>query len=149
MFDLNLPRYEFKIRTLNGKQQIFDELRKRFVALTPEEWVRQHFSRFLINSKGYPAGRMIQEASVIVNGQKKRCDSVIYNNLMNPIVLIEYKAPDVRITQQVFDQIAAYNFTLRVDYLIVSNGLVHYCCKMDYDTKTMNYLNDIPSYSAL
>jgi hypothetical protein len=149
MFDLNLPRYDFNIRSKEGKQQIFDALRKRFVALTPEEWVRQHFSRFLLEEKGFPGGRMIQEAVVVVNGQRKRCDTVVYDSSTRPLVLIEYKAPDVPITQHVFDQIASYNFALNVNYLIVSNGISHYCCKMNYDTHSMLYLKDIPSYSEL
>lgn len=149
MFDLNLPRYDFNIRSNEGKKQIFDALRKRFVALTPEEWVRQHFTRFLLEEKGFPGGRMIQEACVLVNGLKKRCDTLVYDSNAKPLVLIEYKAPDVAITQQVFDQIAAYNFALNVEYLIVSNGISHYCCKIVYDTHSMIYLDDIPSYLEL
>jgi hypothetical protein len=149
MFDLNLPQYDFNIRFNEGKKQIFDVLRKRFVALTPEEWVRQNFTRFLLEEKGFPGGRMIQEAFLVVNGQKKRCDTLVCDSDAKPLVLIEYKAPEVAITQHVFDQIAAYNFALNVTYLIVSNGITHYCCKIMYNNQTMIYLNDIPFYSEL
>jgi hypothetical protein len=149
MFDLNLPSFEHKIRTINGKQQIFDSLRKKYVVLSPEEWVRQHFTHFLIRQKNYPAGRIVQEVSILVNGQKKRCDSVVYDRSPKPLVIIEYKAPDVPITQSVFDQISTYNFALHVNYLIVSNGMLHYCCRMDYEQHAVVYLTDIPEYSEL
>jgi hypothetical protein len=149
MFDLNLPAYDYKIRSHNGKNEIFDPLRRRFVALTPEEWVRQHFTNFLLTDKGFPAGRMVQEAFLPYNDRKKRCDTVVYDASLQPLVLIEYKAPTVEITQKVFDQISAYNVALHVNYLIVSNGLVHYCCQMDYASQQFVFLNDIPSYGEL
>jgi len=149
MFDLNLPAYDYKIRSVNGKNEIFDFLRHKFVALTPEEWVRQHFTHYLINEKAYPAGRTVQEAFVLYNGRKKRCDTVIYNDTLQPLVIVEYKAPNVDITQKVFDQISAYNFALHVNYLIVSNGMKHFCCRMDYENHRVEFLPDIPDYNQL
>jgi len=149
MFDLNLPAYDHKIRSVNGKNEIFDFLRQKFVALTPEEWVRQHFTHFLIAEKGFPAGRMVLEAFVPYNGRKKRCDTVVYDATLKPLVLVEYKAPSVEITQKVFEQSSAYNFALHVNYLIVSNGLKHYCCRMDYENHQVVFLPDIPSYHQL
>ncbi|HET9570094.1 MAG TPA: type I restriction enzyme HsdR N-terminal domain-containing protein [Bacteroidales bacterium] len=149
MFELNLPAYDHKIRTVNGKNEIFDFLRHKFVALTPEEWVRQHFAHYLIEEKGYPAGRTVLEASIPYNGRKKRCDAVIYDASLQPLVLVELKAPDVAITQKVFDQIAAYNFALHVNYLIVSNGMNHFCCKMDYEKHRVVFIPNIPTYAEL
>jgi len=149
MFDLNLPAYDHKIRSVKGKNEIFDFLRQKFVALTPEEWVRQHFTHFLITEKGFPAGRMVLEASVPYHGKKKRCDTVVYSASLQPLVLVEYKAPDVDITQKVFDQIVAYNFALHVNYLIVSNGIKHFCCQMDYEKHQVVFLPDIPTYHQL
>jgi len=149
MFDLNLPAYDYKIRSVNGKNEIYDFLRHKFVALTPEEWVRQHFTHFLINEKHYPAGRTVLEASISYNGRKKRCDAVVYSDSLQPLVIIEYKASDVEITQKVFDQISAYNFALRVNYMIVSNGMNHFCCRMDYENHQVIFMPDIPDYDQL
>jgi len=149
MFDLNLPAYDYKIRSVNGKNEIFDFLRQKYVALTPEEWVRQHFTHFLIHEKGFPAGRMVLEAFVPYNGRKKRCDTVVYDAHLQPMVIVEYKAPNVEITQKVFDQISAYNFALHVNYLIVSNGLRHFCCRMDYEKHQVVFLQDIPHFNEL
>lgn len=149
MFDLNLPAYDYKIRSANGKKEIYDVLRHKFVALTPEEWVRQHFTNFLIKEKGFPAGRMVLEAYIPYNGRKKRCDTVVYDEFLKPLVIVEYKAPQVEITQKVFDQITAYNFALHVNYLIVSNGLKHFCCRMDYEKHHVVFLQDIPNFDQL
>ena len=130
MLSLNLPKYETKICERDGKLQIFDPLRKCHVALTPEEWVRQHFVNFLIESRGFPAALMANEVAITVNGMKRRCDTVVYDRQLQPRVIVEYKAPTVKITKEVFAQISRYNLTLKVDYLIVSNGLQHYCCRM-------------------
>ena len=149
MLQLNLPQYSFRIKKQNEKLVIFDSQRKRYVSLTPEEWVRQHFTHFLINEKHYPAGRTVLEAFVPYNGRKKRCDAVVYSDSLQPLVILEYKAPDVEITQKVFDQISAYNFALHVNYLIVSNGMRHFCCKMDYENHKVLFLPDIPDYNQL
>ena len=149
MLALNLPRYEIKLRENEGKQQILDPLRKSFVALTPEEWVRQHFVNFLLNHKAYPAALMSNEVAITLNGMKRRCDTVIYDKALRPRAIIEYKAPTVKITKEVFAQISRYNLTLRVDYLIISNGLQHYCCKMNYEKQNFTFLQEIPSYDTI
>lgn len=149
MLDLNLPPFDINVKKTDGKLSVFDRLRRKFVALTPEEWVRQHFVNYLIAEKGYPQALMANEIQINLNNQKKRCDSVVYNRELSPLVIVEYKSPDVNITQAVFDQIIRYNIVLRVDYLIVTNGLSHYCCRMDYQTQTFDYLPDIPLYNEL
>ena len=147
MKPLNLPSYPFRISTKNGKTCIFDPLRRKNVALTPEEWVRQHFVRFLISERLYPSELIANEVSINLNNTFKRCDTVVYDHFLKPLVIVEYKAPEVTVSKDVFDQITRYNFALRVPYLIVSNGLTHYCCKVDYETMTCHFLSDIPFYS--
>ena len=149
MLSLNLPKIEVKITSNNGKYAIFDVLRRRYVALTPEEWVRQHFVHYLIHHKGYPQSLMANEVQVALNGTKKRCDTVLYQRDLSARMIIEYKAPDVEITQAVFDQITRYNIVLKVEYLIVSNGINHYCCRIDYSTLKYTFLPDIPAYDEL
>ena len=147
---LNLPEYQFNIKkNEKGAWTIFDQLRRRFVTITPEEWVRQHFVRFLIQEKGFPMGRMANEVSLVQNGIQRRCDSLVADEHGLPQVIIEYKAPQIAITQLTFDQIVRYNMVLRAKYLIVSNGLTHYCCKIDYQNDTYGFLADIPDYSQL
>ncbi|MBR3977612.1 MAG: type I restriction enzyme HsdR N-terminal domain-containing protein [Bacteroidaceae bacterium] len=149
MLSLNLPQYETKISEQDGKRVIFDILRKNYVALTPEEWVRQHFVHYLVNCKSFPAALMANEVQITLNGMKRRCDTVVYDNSLNPIAIIEYKAPSVKITKEVFAQIARYNLTLKVRYLIVSNGLQHYCCRMNNESNSYEFLAEIPQYSAI
>lgn len=149
MFELNLPHYETKIADNDGKRTIFDNLRRCYVALTPEEWVRQHFVHFLLEHCNYPATLMGNEVGLTLNGTKKRCDTVVYDRNLKPRIIIEYKAPNVRINKEVFAQIARYNLVLKVDYLIVSNGIQHYCCKMDYTNNSFEFINSIPEYSSL
>ncbi len=149
MFSLNLPTFDAKIAARNGKNVIFDMIRRRYVALTPEEWVRQHFVHFLVEHKGYPPALLANEIQVKLNGTKKRCDTVLFRRDLTAQMIVEYKAPDVEITQQVFDQITRYNMVLKVDYLIVSNGLQHYCCRIDYAQGTYHFLQDIPQYGDL
>ena len=147
--EINLPPYEIKLREKNGQRQIFDFLRRRYVSLTPEEWVRQHFVHFLIEKKGYPKGLLANEVELRVGDKKLRCDSLLYNKEFQPQMIIEYKAPHIEITQRVFDQITVYNFLLHVDYLIVSNGIQHYCCRMDYKKNSWEFLREIPNYSLI
>lgn len=146
---LNLPPFDAKIDTKEGKHFILDVIRRRYVALTPEEWVRQHFVHYLITYKGFPRTLMANEVQLCLNGTKKRCDTVLYKRDLTAQMIVEYKAPDVKITQAVFDQIGRYNLVLHVDYLVVSNGLCHYCCQMDYEHNTYRFLPDIPAYQAL
>lgn len=149
MLSLNLPAFDTKIATREGKNTIFDIIRKRYVALTPEEWVRQHFVNYLIVHKGFPAALLANEVNLILNGTKKRCDTVLYRRDLSARAIVEYKAPHIEITQEVFDQITRYNMVLKVDYLIVSNGLQHYCCLIDYEKQSYSFLEEIPNYSAL
>jgi hypothetical protein len=149
MFRLNLPTYEIKIAQQGNKQVIFDFLRRKYVALTPEEWVRQHFVHYLVEHKGYPAGLMGNEIELSVGEKRLRCDTVLYNKVAAPQMIIEYKAPHIKIQQKTFNQISAYNLLLKVDYLIVSNGMQHICCKMDYANQKYYFLEDIPDYQNL
>ena len=149
MLPLNLPSYPAKIQKRNGKNVIFDSLRQKYVALTPEEWVRQHFVHLLTDLKGYPKGLLANEVQLDLNSTKKRCDTVLFNKELNARMIVEYKAPSVEITQAVFDQITRYNMVLKVEYLIVSNGLHHYCCRIDYQTMKYTFLPDIPAYEEL
>lgn len=149
MYELNLPKYGIKIANENGHLTIFDVLRRKYVALTPEEWVRQHFVHYLIGHKGYPQTLMANEIQLAIGNKKLRCDSVLYDRSLKPRMIIEYKAPTVNITQKVFDQITIYNMLLHVDYLVVSNGIKHYCCQMDYDNQKYLFLEDIPDYQEI
>ncbi len=149
MLSLNLPVFDAKITVRDGKSFIFDVIRKKYVALTPEEWVRQHFVHFLLEHKGYPATLLANEVMVHLNGTRKRCDTVLYQRDLSARLIVEYKAPHIEITQAVFDQITRYNMVLKVDYLIVSNGMQHYCCRMDYEKQAYTFLPDIPDYAIL
>ena len=149
MLSLNLPPFDVKMQQRNGKNFIFDPLRRKYISLTPEEWVRQHFIHFLTNYKGYPKGLLANEIQLNLNGTKKRCDTVLFNKDLSARMIIEYKAPNIEITQAVFDQVTRYNMVLKVEYLIVSNGIHHYCCHIDYSTMQYTFLPDIPTYSEL
>ena len=149
MTKLNLPAFDFKLKEKEGKQYIYDSIRRKYVVLTPEEWVRQNFVHFLINEKKFLQGLMGNEVSLIQNGIKRRCDTLVSDNHGNPLVIVEYKAPGIDITQKVFDQIVRYNYVLRAKYLIVSNGLCHYCCKINYDESNYSFLKEIPLYCDL
>ncbi|CEA15794.1 hypothetical protein ING2E5B_1041 [Fermentimonas caenicola] len=149
MYSLNLPTYEAKIRKNSNGLEIFDPLRRKYIALTPEEWVRQHFVNYLINYKNYPASLMANEAGIKLNSLTRRCDTVVYNNQLVPLMIIEYKESKVQITQNVFDQVVRYNTVLKVPYIVVSNGISHYCCRMNYEDQSFEYLTDIPEYQSL
>jgi hypothetical protein len=146
MQPLNLPSYNIKVTGKDGKQYIYDPSRRKNFTLTPEEWVRQHFVNYLIISKSYPPDRIANEVIIHVNGIYKRCDTVVYNDYMAPLLIIEYKAPEVAVTEEIFAQISRYNSALKVPYLIVSNGLVHYCCHVDYVNMKNTFLKEIPTY---
>lgn len=149
MLKLNLPTFDYKINRTRDGLQIYDRLRRKYVALTPEEWVRQHFVEFIITHKGFPQSLIANEIGITLNNTRRRCDTVVYDNTATPLVIIEYKAPSVEITQATFDQIVRYNMVLQAKYLIVSNGLNHYCCSIDYTNQTYQFLKEIPSYSEL
>lgn len=147
--NLNLPDYDFRLRRDNEGVKIFDRLRRKFVMLTPEEWVRQHFIEFLISEKGYPASLMANEVGITLNGTRRRCDSVMFDRNGRVVLIIEYKAPGVKLSQLTFDQIVRYNMVLHADLLMVSNGLNHYCCRIDYDSATYSFLKELPDYKDL
>lgn len=149
MLALNLPKTELKVISKDGKQQVFDVLRRRFVVLTPEEWVRQQFVHFLIRHKGYPAECIGNEVSITLGATKKRCDTVIYGNHAEPLMVIEYKSPNVEITQKVFEQICRYNIKMKVEWLVVSNGLQHYCTRIDYENGSYQFVEDIPAFTSI
>lgn len=150
MQQLNLPPFNIKVAEREGQTTIYDFLRHRYLRLTPEEWVRQHFTHFLVEHKGYPTALLANEVTIDVNGVARRCDSVLYKATGGmPRMIIEYKAPHIHITQSVFQQIYSYNSVLRADYLIVSNGINHYCCHVDYDNMRVDFLKDIPNYIEL
>lgn len=149
MGQLNFPEYAFKIKVINGKKHIFDRLRKKYVALQPEELVRQHMIEYLIEEKTYPQNLIGNEIPLKYNDLSKRCDSVVYDAYGKPIMIIEYKAPTIEINQKTFDQIALYNSQLRVKYLLISNGLQHFCCKVDLETRACEFLKEIPRYKEL
>ena len=140
MLALNLPAFEVKMKDEGAKKLIFDVIRRKYVALTPEEWVRQHFVHYLIEQLGYPQELLANEVEVSLNGTSKRCDTVLYDRDLQARMIVEYKAADVNISQKVFNQIMRYNMVLRVQYLIVSNGLEHYCCKLDYSNNILSNL---------
>ncbi|GGJ87080.1 MULTISPECIES: type I restriction enzyme HsdR N-terminal domain-containing protein [Parabacteroides] len=149
MLSLNLPTFAAKVKEKDGKHIIFDPVRRKFVALTPEEWVRQHFVNYLITDKGYPKELLANEVPLKLNGTSKRCDTVAYNRFLTPLMIVEYKAPHIEITSSVFDQIVRYNMVLHVRYLAVSNGISHFCCKIDYENLTYSFLEGIPEYNVL
>lgn len=149
MYQLNLPPFNVKVKKIDDKLMVFDGLRRKYVSLTPEEWVRQHFVNYLITEKKFPPNLIANEMQINLNGLMKRCDTVVYNSHLTPLVIVEYKAPEVKISQQVFEQVVRYNIVLRVRYLIVSNGINHYCCLMDYENQTFSYLKFIPNFTEL
>lgn len=149
MLALNLPTFELKMKDDGSKKSIFDVIRRKYVTLTPEEWVRQHFVHYLMEQLGYPQELLANEVEVSLNGMSRRCDTVLYNRDLKARMIVEYKASNIPITQNVFNQIMRYNMVLHVDYLVVSNGIDHYCCKMDYSTNSYTFLTEIPKYEAL
>lgn len=149
MEKLNLPQYPIKIKEEEGEYFIFDAIRKKYLVLTPEEWVRQNFIQFLIQEKGFPASLIAIEKGLKLNELQKRADAVVCDNKGLPIVLIEFKAPSVKITQDTFEQIGRYNSIFRVPYLIVSNGLEHFCAKIDFKQNSFEFLKGVPNYKEL
>lgn len=147
MEKLNLPEYTFRTRNGEGKQMIFDSIRKKFVALTPEEWVRQNFIQFLKQEKKYPESLMAVEKQIIVNGNQRRFDLVVYRRNGQPHLIAEFKAPNVKITQETFDQVVRYNMALRVERVVVSNGMQHFVCKINYANNSYAFLREIPDFS--
>lgn len=148
MQQLNFPVYNFRFKNSENKVSIFDEIRKKFIILTPEEWVRQHVVRFLLEEKKYPKSLINIEKILTVNGLRKRYDVVVYNPDGSIFILIECKAPEIKTAQATFDQIARYNMTMKAEFLMVTNGLNHYFCQIDFENEKYVFLNDLPNYKT-
>ena len=146
MQQLNLPEYPLKIKNENGKTLVFDAIRKKFVVLTPEEWVRQHFIQFLIREKNYPPALMAVEKQLTVNSLPQRFDLLSYNRKGEPFLIAEFKAPSVNISQETFDQAVRYNTALKVKYVVISNGMQHFACEIAYETNSFTFLKEIPEF---
>lgn len=149
MQKLNFHSYAFRFKNSENKVSIFDEIRKKFIILTPEEWVRQHVVRFLLEEKKYPKSLINVEKVLMVNGLRKRYDVVVFNPNGTIFILIECKAPEVKISQAVFDQIARYNMTMEAEFLMVTNGLNHYFCIMDFENEKYEFLRELPDYENI
>lgn len=149
MYTLNLPEYIPKLKRTDGSIEIFDTLRSRYVALTPEEWVRQHFVNFLTTQYGYKSALMANEMCLHVGSKTVRADTVVLSKSLIPKMIIEYKAPTVAITEKTFHQALAYNSLLHVDYLVMSNGLTHIYCRIDYQTNKFQFLSEPPTWDVL
>ena len=147
MIRLNLPRYSFRIKSKENKLYIFDRNRKKEVLLTDEEWVRQHFVEYLVTDKNYPRSRVAVEKKCQVGQMTKRTDIVVFDREGKADIIVECKAPGIRINQDTFDQIARYNLQLKANYLIVTNGLEHFFCQMDHEAQEYKFLKDIPSFN--
>ena len=147
MQNLNFPNYSFRFKNSENKVSIFDEIRKKFILLTPEEWVRQHVVQFLLQDKKYPKSYINVEKLIKINDLSKRYDGVVFEPNGEIFLLIECKAPEVPISQQTFDQIARYNLVLKAKYLMVTNGLNHYFCQMDFENEKYVFLKELPEYS--
>lgn len=146
---MKLPAFDIKMRKQpSGRLEVYDRLRERYVALTPEEWVRQHFVNMLIEHLGYPASLMANEVGITHNSVKRRCDTVVYDRCARPVCIVEYKAVTVSITPKVFDQIVRYNMVMGVKWLMVSNGEKSYCCEVEPDG-TYRFVKGIPSYGVI
>lgn len=143
---LNFPKFSFRFKNSENKVSIFDVIRKKFIILQPEEWVRQHCVHYLMEEKGYPKSLINVEKELTINNLRKRYDIVVFNTDGNIHLVVECKAPQIPINQDTFDQIARYNLALNATYLMVTNGLNHYYCQMDFKNETYLFLNDIPNY---
>ena len=148
MQELNFPKFRFRLKNSENKTLIFDGIRKKFVVLQPEEWVRQHCIKYLVHEKHYPVSHINVEKTLIINGLKKRYDIVVFNTDGSIRLIVECKSPKITITQATFDQIARYNLALDADYLMITNGINHYYCSMDHKAEAYNFLKEIPEYGS-
>lgn len=146
MQKLNFPTYSFRLKNSENKVAIFDDIRKKFVILQPEEWVRQHCVKYLIEEKKYPRSLINVEKELRINDMRKRYDIVVFNPDGSIHLIVECKSSKININQDTFDQIARYNLALNATYLMVTNGINHYYCSMDFEKKRYEFLRDIPNY---
>lgn len=148
---MNLPHYNIRTRASVNQayQEVWDTQRQKWVKLTPEEWVRQHFVNYLVNYRGFPAGRVGNEVAIRVGQMEKRCDTVVFGNEGEPRMIVEYKAESVELTQKVFSQISRYNLALQVDWLVISNGQSHYCFHLNREKMQWEARQQIPTYQEI
>lgn len=146
---LNLPTYSFTIKSEDGRSMIFDPVRRKYVVLTPEEWVRQNFLMYLVREKGFPASLIAVEKEFSFNRMKKRSDILAHNRQGEPVFLVECKAPSVQVSREVFDQIGLYNLSFRVPWLVVTNGMKHYCCRYNRETASYEFTDRIPAWDEI
>jgi hypothetical protein len=146
---LNLPEYDLRIKQDNSNILIYDEFRSKYVVLTPEEWVRQNFIHYLVKELSYPKSRIAIEYFLNDGEKNRRCDAVIFDKTLKAQAIVECKKPDINISQSTFNQIGRYNILLKVKYLIISNGLAHYFCKINHKNQTFKFYESIPDYSLL
>lgn len=149
MQTLNLPAYDFRIQQQGGKDMIYDAIRQKYVRLTPEEWVRQHFVQYLVQEQGVPRSLVAIEMGFTYQGMARRADIVVYDRRGKPLLMVECKASTVEVEQAVFDQVARYNLVVQAPYLVVTNGLVHYCAKLDLAEHSYTFLESLPQYDDL
>ena len=149
MQQLNFPVYNFRFKNSENKVSIFDEIRKKFILLTPEEWVRQHVIQFLLAEKKYPKSLINVEKALNVNGLRKRYDVVVFNPNGSIFILVECKSPEIKTAQATFDQIARYNMSLKAQFLMVTNGHNHYFCQMDFENEKYEFLKELPNYQLI
>ncbi len=149
MQNLNLPHYNFNIKETGNKRAIFDPFRKKFVALTPEEWVRQNFLQYMVQTLGFPQGLISVEKKLVINNMQRRYDILAYNNYAQPVLIVECKSPMVKLTQATFNQVAAYNMNINVNYLIITNGIQHIACYLNHTNNTYSFLDTLPGYHCL
>lgn len=149
MQSLNFPPLELKIRLHDGREEIFDPIRKKFVTLIPEEWVRQHVLAYLLLEKGVPLSLLSVEKTFKINGLTRRFDVVVFGRNAKPVMLIECKAPGIKISEHTFDQAARYNLSLKAGLFLITNGIEHYCCRIDFDNRLYVFLNEIPVFAEM
>jgi hypothetical protein len=149
MHALNLPAYPFQIQSIDGREMIFDAIRQKYVRLTPEEWVRQHFVQFLVQEQGVPQALIAIEKAFLFQNMTRRADIVVHNRQGRPLLMVECKAPEVAIKQTAFDEVSRYYKVVGAAYLVVTNGLVHYCAALDADAHSYRFLDSLPTYEAL
>ncbi len=149
LIQLNLPSYSFRIKQQEGAEMIFDPIRKKYVRLTPEEWVRQNFIQYLVNEGSYPAGLIAVEHRFIQNKLSRRIDILVHDRRGKPVMMVECKSPETAISEVVFDQIVRYNMELKLPYIVVTNGMINYACKVDHINNRFEYLMVIPLYEEI
>ncbi len=149
MLPLKFPSYDFKVQDRGGSAVVFDAVREKWIPLLPEEWVRLHTVQYLIKEKGVPAGLIGIEKAFKYKGMQRRADVIVHDRQGRPVLMVECKAPSVKIDQSVFDQVARYNLVIHARYLFVTNGLQHYCCEVDREKKAYTFLEDLPDYTQL